>query len=227
MKYLFFVLLLTFSLLTINAQTNQFDNTGKRHGVWVKKFKNGNIRYQGKFDHGKEIGIFKYYSLESTKNPIIVKTFNSDDNYAQVSFYTPTGRLISKGKMENKNRIGQWLYFHKDGITILQDEFYINGELNGKYNTYFSNKKPTIEANYKNDVLDGSYKRYSVRGHIYQDLNYKNGVLDGAVVYYDRLSGDLIKKGFCKNDKKVGVWEYFYKGELIETKNFSEKKKRK
>jgi len=217
------LLLLIFGCLLTNAQNNQVDENGKRHGIWLKKYKNGNIRYQGKFIHGKEVGIFKYFSLASKDDPIIIKKFNPNDNIATVRFFTPTGKLLSRGKMQGKNRIGKWVYFHNDGKSILQEENYINGKLEGKYTTYFINKKPTIEANYKDGLLDGSYKRYSIKGHVYQDLHYKKGALDGAVAYYDRLTGDLIKKGFYKNDKKTGTWEFYYKGELIETKEIIKK----
>ena len=225
MKKNVFILLLFFCYLITNAQNNQFDANGKRHGIWLKRFKNGNIRYQGKFNHGKEIGVFKYFSLESKNNPIIIKKFNPNDSVASVRFFTPTGRLLSRGQMQGKNRIGKWVYYHKDGKSILQEENYINGKLEGKFTTYFINKKPTIEANYKNGLLDGSYKRYAVKGHVYQDLHYKNGVLDGAAVYYDRLTGELIKKGYFTNDIKTGVWEFYYKGELTDSKDLTPKPK--
>lgn len=219
-KTVFIIFLLSFYISF--SQNNQFDKNGKRHGIWLKRYNNGNIRYQGKFNHGKEVGTFKYFSLESKDNPIIIKKFNPNDNIASVRFFSPTGKLLSRGKMQGKNRIDKWVYYHKDGKSILQEENYVNGKLEGNYTTYFINRKPTIEANYKNGVLDGSYKRYSIKGHVYQDLHYKNGVLDGAVAYYDRLSGELIKKGFYKNDKKIGIWKFYFKGELIETKNITE-----
>lgn len=220
MRNILYIYLLCASFI-VNAQKNQFDSNNKRHGLWVKKFKNGNIRYQGKFNHGKEIGIFKFYSLTSSKNPSIVKNFNDNDNTSTVQFYTLNGKLISKGQMDEKKRIGAWVYFHKNGKTILQKEFYVNGKLNGKYVTYFSNNKPTIETHYKNGKLNGTYKRYAIKGHIYQNFNYKNGLREGNAIFYDRVSGNLIKKGQFSNDLKTGNWNYYKNNKLIETKNFS------
>jgi len=222
MKKSLFLLLFLIVFTSINAQINQFDANQKRHGIWKKYFKNGNIRYQGQFNHGKEIGIFKYYSLDSEKQPVMIKSFNNTDNIASVSFFTTKGKLISKGKMNGKKRIGKWVYYHNDGTTVMQEESYLNGELNGKYTTYFLTKKPTIEANYLNGLLHGAYKRYSFKGHVYQELHYKNGVLDGKAIYYNRLTGKLIKKGQYKNDKKVGTWEFYKEGELIETVEMKE-----
>ncbi len=226
MKKIFLIIVLSLAFTTVFSQVNQFDANNKRHGKWIKKFKNGNIRYQGNFDHGKEIGVFKFYSLASPKQPLIIKTFNTENNIAHAQFFdTAYKRLISEGDMQGKNRIGKWLYYHNDGITVMQEENYINGVLDGKYTTFFKNKKPTIETNYKNGKLHGSYKRYSIQGVVYQDLHYKNGKLDGLAIYHNRLTGQIIKKGKYLNDNKVGVWEFYFEGELSSTKNYSPKKK--
>jgi hypothetical protein len=73
-KYLLFILLI-FTVLFVQAQTkiNQLDNKGNRHGVWKKFYSNDRIRYVGNFEHGKEVGIFKYYSASNSDNPILIK----------------------------------------------------------------------------------------------------------------------------------------------------------
>ena len=63
MKQLFIVLLL-FSAFLANAQDkiNQFDDKGERHGLWRGTHKESNrIRYEGTFNHGKEIGVFNFF----------------------------------------------------------------------------------------------------------------------------------------------------------------------
>ena len=209
----------------INAQINRMDANGERHGVWIKKYRNGNTRYSGKFNHGKEVGVFKYYSLANPKVPIIIKTFNTIDDISFNQFFSTSGKLLSEGKMQKKKRIGKWVYYHTDATTIMQEEFYIDGKLDGKSITYFKNKKPTIIAHYKEGLLHGSYKRYSVKGKIYQDVHYKNGKLDGLAIYYNRLTGLITKKGRYTNDIKTGIWEFYFEGKLNDTKDFSPKKK--
>ena len=66
MKYYLFIYILT--IFTVNSYSqesiNQLDSAGKRHGVWKKYFdKTKQLRYQGQFDHGKEIDTFKFYRL--------------------------------------------------------------------------------------------------------------------------------------------------------------------
>ena len=85
---------------------NQVDSEGKRDGVWKKYYTNNRIRYVGTFDHGKEVGTFKYYSASSSDYPIITKKYHENDNLAEVQFFTTTGILESKGLMKGKDREG-------------------------------------------------------------------------------------------------------------------------
>lgn len=219
MKKIVLLIFLIVGLLSVEAQINRFDTEGKRHGVWKKTFKNGNTRYIGKFDHGKEVGVFKFYSLASLY-PVIIKTFDGDKAFTE--FYK-SGRLLSEGYMQGKKRIGKWVYYQSDGQTIMQEEFYVNGKLEGESITYFKNKKPTIIAHYKNGKLNGSYKRYSAKNNIYQDLNYKDDKLDGSAIYYNRMNGTLLEKGQFKDDLKVGVWSFFHNGKPSGTKDYSKR----
>ncbi len=208
------VIVLFFVFSTTNAQEiNQFDANNKRHGIWQKKYNNGRIRYEGVFNHGKEIGIFKSYSAAKSDHPTIIREFNSSNNIATVKFYSKSGKLKSTGKMDGKNRIEKWLYYHNDGNTIMQEEFYVNNILNGDYKTFYSNKKPAILTFYQNGKIHGSYKRYSINNHIYQDLTYVNGKLEGKAIYHDRLTGIIRESGNYHNDIRIGSWKIYIDGE--------------
>ena len=212
--------------LEAQKKTNQFDANGKRHGVWKKYYNNGRVRYAGQFEHGKEVGTFKYYSAASSEFPVVVKEFNTNDGAAQVRFYTKKGTLESKGMMIGKNREGKWLYFHVDGKTVMVEENYSNGLLHGAYKTFYNSGKPTEIANYKDGKLSGNFKKYSIKGHLYQDFNYENGKLNGPAVYYNRKSGQLTTKGQFKDDIRVGTWENYVDGELVSTEQPNKRKPR-
>ncbi len=227
MKYpILLILFLTFNFITIKAQNNQLDANGKRHGLWKKEFKNGRIRYQGQFEHGKEVGTFKFYSAKSSDFPVIVREFNAYDDTSKTKFFSIKGKLESEGVMQGKQRIGKWLYYHKDGKTIMQEENYVNGKLNGDYKTFYPNKKPTIITTYKDNLIHGNYKRYSVNGHLYQDLTYVNGKLNGESTYFDRKTGAIQKKGTLLNDEKVGIWQFYVDGVMIEAREVVKRKKK-
>ncbi len=207
-------------LAQINAQENinNFDSNGNKHGVWKKYYSNNNIRYQGTFKAGKEIGVFKFYDITDSTHPTIIKTFKQNSTIASVNFYTVKGTLESKGSMNGKNRIGTWKYFYPDGKTLMVEENYVNGILDGLYKSYYKNGKVNEILNYKAGKLNGPAKRYADNNNLIDDLNYINGKLDGAAKYYN-IYGKLIFAGNYKNDEKIGEWEYYENGKKDSLKN--------
>jgi antitoxin component YwqK of YwqJK toxin-antitoxin module len=119
--------------------------------------------------------------------------------------------------MRGKEREGKWLYYHEDGKSVMSEENYVNGKLDGEYKTFYPTGEPTEIAHYKNGLLHGNYKKYSIKGFLYQDFNYAEGKLNGMAIYYSRKTGDLIKKGPFKDDLRVGTWENYVDGELVST----------
>jgi antitoxin component YwqK of YwqJK toxin-antitoxin module len=226
--YTIFTFIFFFGYTGAKAQTeyNKFDNNGKRHGIWKKYWDNNRIRYHGVFSHGKEKGTFKYYSPATSEFPIIIKEYHSNDGIADVKFYTEKGTLESEGKMNGKKRIGTWLYYHTDGKSVMSEENYTDGKLDGEYKTFYPDGSPTETAYYKNGKLEGNYKKYAIKGHLIYDFNYRNGMLNGKAAYYSRKTGDLIKKGQFKDDLRVGIWENYVDGELVSTEQPAIKPKR-
>ena len=214
---LFLICFMNLGMVYAQADINQTDADGNRHGVWRKYYNNDRIRYAGTFEHGKEVGVFKYFSASNSDNPIIIKEYKSNSELADVSFFTPGGALESKGLMKGKEREGKWLYYHADGKSIMSEENYVNGKLDGAYKTYYLSGELTEEATYKNGLLHGNYKKYAIKGFMYQDFNYSKGKLNGMATYYSRKTGDLIKKGPFKDDLRVGTWENYVDGELVST----------
>ena len=70
-------------------EINQLDANGKRHGLWRKTFEENpnQVRYEGRFEHGKETGLFTFYILGQDK-PAATKFFSPDSDTAQVKFLT-------------------------------------------------------------------------------------------------------------------------------------------
>jgi len=223
MKYKFLLVLILFLtnfIVKSQEDINQFDAQGKRHGIWKKTFEDSDqIRYEGAFNHGKEIGIFKFYCSDCKKNPAIIKTFNEKDDTAQVVYLTIKGKLISEGKMKGKNRIDEWLYYHKRANSIMTKEFYTDGKLDGLKTTYYLNKIIAEELAYKNGIKEGINNYYSPDGVLLKKLIYKNDELHGPAFYYDAL-GNVTLKGNYKNGRKHGVWKYYKDGKFIKEETF-------
>lgn len=199
--------------LSLNAQEkiNKFDLNGKRHGIWKKKYSNNNIRYQGEFNAGKEIGTFKYYDISDSTHPTIIKKFKPNSTIASVSFYTVKGIIKSTGTMDGKERIGTWLYYYPDGKTLMIEENYKNGVLEGEFKSYYKTGKVTEILNYASGKLNGNAKRYADNGILLDDINYVNDKLEGAAKYYN-IKGNLIYAGEYKDDEKIGEWEFYKNG---------------
>ena len=217
MKFLylfFFGILLSFTPAVAQSDINQMDEQGKRHGVWKKMYsKTQQLRYEGTFEHGKEVGIFKFYCEDCKDQPTAVKEFNSKDGTSVVKYYTVKGKLVSEGKMDGKKRIGEWVYFQKKSNEVMTKENYLNGLLDGVKVTYYPGGTIAEEVTYKNGVIEGESKYYSPKGVLLRKLTYRNDLLQGLATYYDGY-GNVSIEGQYKDDKKDGLWKYYKDGKV-------------
>lgn len=214
-----FGIIFTIILTSLSAQSdvNNYDESGKRHGIWQKNYPNTNqLRYKGKFVHGKEIDTFKFYKLKRKKSVLsAVKIFNEENNQAEVTFMASSGNIISKGKMSGKSFIGKWIFYHKNSdIPMIEENYNSNGELDGKRSVMFINGKIAEVAEYKNNLLNGVSKTYSESGRLLQESTYSEDKLDGSTIYYD-TDGNVQAEGNFKSNLKIGIWEYYKNKELI------------
>lgn len=222
---LFFTLLgfLTFNSIAIAQDMNQVDANGKNHGVWKKNFEGTNIlRYEGEFSHGKEKGVFNFYKNINKKAVLTAtKVFNETNNLALVTFFSSKGKVISKGQMDGKKYIGEWLYYQKTNDNLLTVEHYNDmGVLHGERLTYYPNGQVAEKQNYKNGKLDGASVIYSDNNVVLSEVIYMNGLLHGYSKYYSPKA-ELVAEGLFKNDKKTGIWKYYKDGKLTEEKDFT------
>ncbi len=213
--------LVLFSFFTVQSQEdiNQLDAQGARHGLWKKKYPDSDqLRYEGTFEHGKEVGVFKFYCEDCGKQPTAIRTFNKKDKSVFVQYFTAKGKLVSEGGMVDRDREGEWKYYHEKSDRVMSREFYKNGKLNGTQTTYYPDGAKTEELNFVNDVREGENLYYSPEGVVIKKLQYRNGQLQGPAFYYD-ASGVLVIEGFYKDGQKHGLWKYFKNGvlELEET----------
>ncbi|MDN3724982.1 toxin-antitoxin system YwqK family antitoxin [Aequorivita sp. SDUM287046] len=212
----------TFSVFS-QSEINQFDAQGKRHGIWKKTFEGTDqLRYEGTFDHGAEVGEFKFYCEDCKNQPMVVKNFIGNDKIAEVKYFTIKGKLVSEGKMKDKDRIGEWLYYHEKSKNIMTRENYSNGKLDGKKITYYPNGKITEETTYKNGIREGVDNYYSPEGVLLKKLIYKEDQLQGPAFYYDAY-GNVVIEGFYKDGKKHGLWKYFKNGNVVLEETYPKK----
>ncbi|SDR88259.1 Antitoxin component YwqK of the YwqJK toxin-antitoxin module [Polaribacter sp. KT25b] len=210
----------------ISAQKiNQFNENKQRTGTWIKYYSDDKIRYTGQFENGKEVGVFKFYDISSSKYPVIIKTYSKESQNVLVEFYTIKGKLQSKGYFKDKNRIGNWTYFFSDG-KIMSEEVYKEGKLDGKLVNYYPNGKETEITFYVNGLKNGLSQKYSSDGILIEEITFKNGKPNGQAKYFE-LNGNLKEAGTYLKGKRVGEWEYYLDGEVANKKDIENNKKYK
>lgn len=227
MKLNAFILFFGIILIPFNTfsqkEINQTDSQGKRDGVWEKYYEGTQqLRYEGKFDHGKEVGEFKFYCEECKDKPTVIKKYNHKDDIAEVEYFTIKGKLVSEGKMKGHDRVGEWITYHKDSKTPMVRETYSNGKLTGRRTTYYPDGSITEELDFSNGLKDGENIYYSVSGVVIKKLQYKDDMLHGPASYYDGY-GILLIEGSYKNDRKDGLWKYYKNGKVVLEETFPKK----
>lgn len=223
-KYKFcFLLFLLFSTHFIIAQGdfNKVDEKGKKHGAWKGFYADSKRqKYEGTFEHGKEVGLFSFYDDTKAKSIIATREFNATDNSAYTIFYDQAKNKVSEGKVINKLFDGEWKYYHKASKTIMTVENYKNGKLEGLRSVYYPSGKIAEETNYKNNVKDGVYKNFSENGIVLEESIYKNNEYNGIAIFKD-TQGNMASKGAFINGKKSGIWQFFGNGKLVKEVNMS------
>lgn len=223
-KYSFFLvtfLLLMNQFITAQIDFNQVDDKGKKHGLWKGNYQESTRpRYEGTFDHGKEVGVFTYFDDTKAKTVIATRTFSEKDNAAYNIFYNQKKFVVSEGNAVNKLNEGEWKYYHKDSKVIMTTEHFKNGKLNGMRKVFYPNSKIAEEVNYTNGLKNGNYKKYSETGIVLEDSNYKNDKYQGKAIYRDP-QGNIAAEGNYTADKKSGIWKFYINGVLDNTENMS------
>ena len=102
---------------------------------------------------------------------------------------------------------------YNDSGQVMSKGSFKNGKLHGPvidYDKYYNG----YHRNFKDGLQHSITKVYYSLGHQHSfgqlklELNYKDGVRDGFIrSYYE--NGNLTSKGYFKNGKEDGLWEYF------------------
>lgn len=223
-KGIFVLFFLNAILVHSQISFNKLDEKGKKHGVWKGLYEESKRpRYEGTFDHGKEIGIFNFYDDTKIKSIIATREFYSKDNSAYTIFYDQNKNKVSEGKVVNKVFEGTWKYYHQGSKTIMTIENYRNGKLEGLRSVFFPNGSVAEQMNYKNNLKEGFYKKYTEKGIVLEESIFKNNEYDGLAIFKDS-DGNVASKGKFVKGKKAGIWQFFEKGKLVKETNMSDLK---
>ncbi|MDI9258098.1 toxin-antitoxin system YwqK family antitoxin [Flavobacterium sedimenticola] len=215
MKYVFVLFFCTLSALS--QDFNKLDENGKKHGLWKGFYEESKRpRYEGTFEHGKEVGVFKFFDDTKAGTVIATRDFSANDNSCYTIFYNQKNNKVSEGKVVNKLFEGEWKYYHEDSPIVMTLEYYTNGKLNGVRKVFYRSGVLAEETTYKNGIKEGAYKSYAENGVVLEESYFKNGLNEGMATYRN-ATNQIVSQGLYKNGKKVGKWKQLNsKGNLIE-----------
>ncbi len=219
-------LLVVFSgALLAQNQLNQLDDKGVKHGLWKGYHpESKRLRYEGTFNHGKEVGVFKFHDDTQAGTVIATREFNSAANSVYTIFYDQKNNKVSEGKSVNKQNEGVWKYYHFESKTLMTVENYKKGKLEGKRTVFYADSKPAEEAQYTNGLKQGAYKKWANNAVVLEEANYDKDQYEGPAIYRDPL-GNVVAKGLYKKAEKVGMWQFYEGGKLVSEENMSKVKK--
>jgi len=200
---------------------NQIDSKGRRQGIWMDFYANGQKRYEGEFKNDKCKGTFHYYDEQG--NLKATNEFDKSGDRALNKTYAPNGRVIATGYYLNQKKDGEWRYFDPESGQLLLVEDNTEGKVNGWSRLYNpQNGKLAEETQYVNGVPEGQCRKFSDTGILLMECQYHNGLLEGPSKSY--YPNTLLKEdGQYAQGMKVGQWKtYNEDGDLISVDSFGD-----
>lgn len=212
--FLFICLFAGCQQFLMSQSFNLKDAQGNRNGQW-RKFHDGTeqLRYEGTFDHGQEVGVFKFYNADSGKQPSATKTYTAGSDRIDVCYFRKNGKKLSEGQVLARKKEGEWRYFHPDGSTVMTVEFYKSDVLEGARIVYFANGQIAQKQMFVLGKEEGIDEHFSEKGVPLKMYTFKQGRLEGNSKIWD-TDGNLLIEGQYKDNKKHGTWKYFVNGKL-------------
>ena len=212
MKYILVSLIISVSVFAQGI--NKLDESGNKQGVWKGIYQESKrTRYEGTFEHGKEIGLFKFFDDTKAGTIIATREFNNKDNSCYTIFYNQNKNKVSEGKVVNKQFEGDWIYYHEDSPLVMTFEHYANGKLNGIRKVFYKSEKIAEEAMYIDGIKNGTYKKYAENGILLEETIYKDGEYEGLAIFRD-VDNKIYAQGLFRKGKKVGIWKILEKGKV-------------
>ena len=204
------ILIILFLLASItglsqkNQNVNQFDEEGQKHGLWIKKYSNGQIQYKGEFNHGKPTGKFKRY-FPNGNLMAIMQHRSEGEVYA--TLFNKEGKKRAEGKYINKKKDSTWVFYDPQGNIILKEKFDM-GKRNGRSVRLYSNGDTAQIVVYRDGEKHGIFKQFFPNGNLKLLARYQNDELDGYVTIF-APNGFKEIEGLYRNNLRQGEWVYY------------------
>ena len=182
---------------------NQKDEQGKKHGTWVKKYPNGQVQYQGHFEHGQPSGTFHRYFPDGDTMAIMD---HSHPKGVYTQLFNKKGQKQAEGLYIDQKKDSTWMFYNEKGQVIMQ-ESYEMGKRDGRSVKFFPNADTSHVTTWQDGKKHGIYKAFFPNGRLKLRAHYKEDELQGNfTIFFPNGFKEII--GSYRNNLRHGKWIY-------------------
>lgn len=150
-----------------------------KDGMYLKYFSNGKL---------SDSSYYRYDTLEG------IRKIFSDKGYVEIL------ETYKKGILD-----GPYLVYHPNGNIKIKQTF-IKNELSDYSFRYYPNGVLLEKVKIENGIENGPFEEYHPNGKIHWKGYYEEGDTEQDTLYEFDLTGDLIRKLFCKRGVCNTIW---------------------
>ncbi len=150
---------------------------GQRFGLWKIFGTQRRLLEEGEFKDQR------YYLVNSWSfdgKPMVV---NGNGNYANY-YNDSTGAIKEEGKILKGIRTREWK-ISSVNKSMIQKSNYVNGLLEGKFQTFFETGEVSAEGSFIEDRRSGNWTWYYQNGSVESIVSFVNGKKDGTQMFFD------------------------------------------
>jgi len=190
-------------------------SNGKKSGVWIWSYENGDKKDQCKYDEGLYIDtVYHWYEGGQLKQLEILPTINTSNGKCDVCNGTII-RYFENGKVKEKFTSNNGI-FEGEYLTIKENggwnkKTYKNDSLNGptvEHNIDSVGKVIIVVGQCKDGKETGYWQWFNKDSILYQTVHYENGITSGLFRTYHR-NGKVESEGAIRNGEYQGLVIYF------------------
>ncbi|MBL9017193.1 MAG: hypothetical protein JNL83_23600 [Myxococcales bacterium] len=217
---------------------------GKKDGQWLEWWEN-RLTFSGEYKLGKPHGSFVYFdrngnelgrfsivngtgtmiTFHANRKPSSKTRLSSGSLDGLHQEFNPRGKLVVEGRYRADQKHGVWKEWTLDGTTLLVEQSWKRGKLDGPVKKYVDGKlameatyvdgvasgpyterrdgKPAVTGQFVDDRKDGTWTIYAADGAVLRTATYKHGVLDGP---YRELADGAVVEGSMASGRRSGTW---------------------
>ena len=185
-----------------NKKTKNSYANGKLDGYHQSWYSHGQIQEEGWYKENDGQGYWLYHN---ELGDITDSNYYADDFLDGYKVhYAPNGKKTYEDRYHS-GWLEEEIQYDSTG-KVLSDSRFPAGT--GHLRQFYSNGKPSLEAEYRRAQLVGPYKEWYFDGKPMEVAHYNNGMLDSSFTTWF-YNGSINTQGQYYYGEKTGVWKYY------------------